>query len=208
MHGTYHPWLGSTHRSLATTAQWVEMQTPLFAGDACGFHEKVLAIIPEEGLVTSDFGLDIAWCASSGGSRSVHMLATPSAAATHLNSCHRGVHEQGGQAKGALVHDDVPGSFQKLKSYWKNFAPHECYSVRAHYGLSPPYRYSIDGDDRCARNYVLTEMASSARGHGSLSCKAWRPTLPGRNRGRKAFTSGQGTAARCRRDVRRPQRFT
>ena len=74
---------------LATTAQWVEMQTPLFAGDAwAAFHQRVLSIIPDEGLVTSDFGLDIIWCAFLRDlfpSRPA-CLVTPSFAATHLNS--------------------------------------------------------------------------------------------------------------------------
>ena len=78
VHGTYHPWLRvkKAHMScLATTAQWVEMQTPLFSGDAWAtFHRKVLSIIPDEGLVTSDFGA-ICWPGST--QHTLHLSTLP-----------------------------------------------------------------------------------------------------------------------------------
>lgn len=184
VHGTYHPWLRvkKAHMScLATTAQWVEMQTPLFAGDAWArFHEKVLAIIPEEGLVTSDFGLDIIWCAflREEFPQRPTCLVTPSAAATHLNShAIEAYMSKEVRQKERSCTTTCQVLFKNFKSYWKNFSHHtgECYSVRGHYGLSPlQSRYSIDGDGMIrARNYVLDgDGIIRARGHGSLSSQS------------------------------------
>lgn len=138
---------------LATTAQWVEMQTPLFSGKAWAFfHEHVLSIIPEEGLATSDFGLDIIWCALLKDAFPMQpaCLVMPSAAATHLNS----------HAIEAYMNKDVIKKERsctttcrtiqtKFHSYWKNFSHHtgECFSVARHQGLrASGQHYAVDGD--------------------------------------------------------------
>lgn len=92
VHGTYHTWLRvrQTHPScVATTAGWVEMQTPIFSGDAWArLHEGVFALVPDAAMSESDFGLDLVWCAflrDAFPSRPA-CLVTPAEAATHLNS--------------------------------------------------------------------------------------------------------------------------
>lgn len=63
---TQHPWLRAraTHIScVATTAKFVELQTPLFAVDAWqDFYSRVLAHLPDAALELSSFGLDVTWC--------------------------------------------------------------------------------------------------------------------------------------------------
>ena len=63
---TQHTWLRAraTHIScVATTAKFVELQTPLFAADAWqDFHSRVLAHLPDAALELSSFGLDVTWC--------------------------------------------------------------------------------------------------------------------------------------------------
>ncbi|KAL3931933.1 MAG: hypothetical protein SGPRY_000916, partial [Prymnesium sp.] len=65
--GTHHMWLRSrpTHMScVATTARWVEMQTPLFSAAAWAHvHAHMLSKVSEDDLAVSDFGLDTTWCA-------------------------------------------------------------------------------------------------------------------------------------------------
>ena len=156
VHGTYHPWLRvrKAHMScLATTAQWVEMQTPLFAGDAWArFHEKVLSIIPEKGLATSDFGLDIIWCAFLKDEFPTRpaCLVTPSASATHLNS-HAIENFMSKEVMKQVRSCSTTCTvlFERFKSYWKNFSHHtgECYSVKGHAGLmAAGSHYAISGD--------------------------------------------------------------
>ena len=93
---------------------------------------KVLAVIPEEGLVTSDFGLDVMWCAFLRDEfpHRPTCLVTPSATATHLNSHEIEKHMSKEVAlKGALVHQDVRDAQIKLQQAASRvleelFAPH------------------------------------------------------------------------------------
>jgi len=74
---------------LATTAMWVEMQSPLFSADAwAAYHTMVLAHIADDDLAASDFGIDISWCAAVREAFPTRptCLVTPAAAATHLNT--------------------------------------------------------------------------------------------------------------------------
>ena len=166
VHGTYHPWLRvkKAHMScLATTAQWVEMQTPLFAGDAwAAFHRQVLSIIPHEGLATSDFGLDIIWCAflRNAFPGRPTCLVTPSFSATHLNS-----HAIESYMSKEVVTMERSCTttcktlFKHFRPYWKNFSHHtgECFSVSGHRGLvRSRSHYAIDGDG----------MIRARHGHG------------------------------------------
>ena len=169
VHGTYHPWLRvkKAHMScLATTAQWCEMQTPLFAGDAWArFHRKVLSIIPEEGLVTSDFGLDIIWCAFLKDEFPTRpaCLVTPMTSATHLNS--HAIETYMSKeviSKERSCTTTCKTLFNHFKSFWKNFSHHtgECYSVSGHRGLLPTRsHYAVDGDG----------MIRARHGHGGLT---------------------------------------
>ena len=156
IHGTYHTFLRvkRTHMScFATTAQWNEMQTPLFSGDAWArFHTKMLSTIPEAGLVTSDFGLDIVWCAFMKDEfpNRPACLVTPGIAATHLNS----------HAIEAYMSPDVKRQersctttckslFDNFKHYWKNFSHHtgQCYGEKENVGLHyQGGRFTQDGD--------------------------------------------------------------
>ena len=67
VHGTPHAFLRvrQAHMScVATTAGFVELQTPLFAPEAwAAFHERVLARVADADLADSDYGIDITWCA-------------------------------------------------------------------------------------------------------------------------------------------------
>ena len=166
VHGTFHPWLRvrKAHMScLATTAQWVEMQTPLFAGDAwAAFHRKVLSIIPEEGLATSDFGLDIIWCAflREAFPKRPTCLVTPSFSATHLNShAIEAYMSREVMIKERSCTTTCKTLYENFRSYWKNFSHHtgECYAVSGHHGLiRTRSHYAIDGDG----------MIRARHGHG------------------------------------------
>ena len=211
VHGTYHPWLRvkKAHMScLATTAQWVEMQTPLvratwpqtliprhltdhyatrareqFAGDAwAAFHRQVLSVIPEEGLSTSDFGLDIIWCAFLRDAFPTRpaCLVTPSFAATHLNS-HAIENFMSKEViqKTRSCTTTCKTLYKNFKRYWKNFSHHtgECYSVSGHRGLLASSRhYAIDGDGMIRARFghggltggVYTEAPSSETGEAIM----------------------------------------
>jgi hypothetical protein len=156
VHGTYHTWLRvrKAHMScMATTAQWVEMQTPIFSGDAWArFHTRVLSIVPDEGLASSDFGVDITWCAllQDEFPNRPTCLVTPAIAATHLNS----------HAIEKFMTKDVSKKVRSctttclvlqkhFNKYWKNTSHHtgECFAISEHRGLMHSRSYfSIDGD--------------------------------------------------------------
>ena len=186
VHGTYHTWLRvkRAHMScLATTAQYVEMQTPLFAGDAWArFHQKVLAVIPEEGLVTSDFGLDVMWCAFLRDEfpHRPTCLVTPSATATHLNSHEIEKHMS---KEVALKERSCTKTCETLRSsfskpphaYWKNYSHHtgECWSVEGHHGLQASHsHYAIDGDGMIRARYGQ-RPSSSANGASESAATLW-----------------------------------
>lgn len=90
--GTHHMWLRSrpTHMScVATTARWVEMQTPLFSAAAWAHvHEHMLSKVSEDDLAVSDFGLDTTWCAllAHAFPGKPTCLVLPSTTAIHSNS--------------------------------------------------------------------------------------------------------------------------
>ena len=92
VHGTYHTFLRvrNAHMScLATTAQFVELQTPLFTGEGwTAFHTEMLSAIEDEHLGDSDYGIDITWCAMMRAAFPGRptCLVTPGEAATHLNT--------------------------------------------------------------------------------------------------------------------------
>lgn len=68
VHGTYHSFLRvrSAHMScVATSAQFVELQCPIFAVEAWEyFHGRVLSAVEDKDLAESDYGIDISWCAA------------------------------------------------------------------------------------------------------------------------------------------------
>jgi len=90
--GTHHPWLRQHEAHMAcvaTTARFVEVQTPLFATEAwIVFYERVLSKLADDHLADSDFGLDLVWCAilREAFPRRPTCLVTPGLAASHLNT--------------------------------------------------------------------------------------------------------------------------
>ena len=92
VHGTHHNFLRTrlAHMScVATTARFVELQSPLFAADAwAAFHERVLSSVSDEDLADSDYGIDITWCAAVRDAfpRRPACLVVPGLPATHLNT--------------------------------------------------------------------------------------------------------------------------
>mgnify|MGYP006143845461 CR=1 FL=1 len=89
---------GSVHASLrprsvhmschATTARFLELQTPIFRADAwSAIHAEVLARIPDAHLAASDHGLDQVWCSllSRALPRRPACVILPGIVATHLD---------------------------------------------------------------------------------------------------------------------------
>lgn len=177
VHGTHHSFLRvkPAHMScLATTAQWVEMQTPLFAGEAwAAYHSSVLSHIADEDLAASDYGIDISWCAAvrdAFPSRPA-CLVTPAEAATHLNT----------HAIEKFMSKEVIRSVRSCagtchtihrlyRSYVKNFSHHtgECYGITLgehsqHGVLRGGGRFAIDGSGYARARYEIGGL----RTHGS-----------------------------------------
>ncbi len=186
VHGTYHTWLRvkSVHMScLATTAQWVEMQTPLFSGDAwAAYNERVLGAISDASLANSDFGIDVSWCAAVRDlfPRRPACLVTPAEAATHLNShsiekfisANYSLHGLSKTHHTRMCHGTCNTIMKTFPQYWKNFSHHtgKCYGLSSHTmarGLAYEGRIaSFDNDGRWharrdpmrARNESADEM--------------------------------------------------
>ena len=92
VHGTHHMFLRvrSAHMTcVATTAAFVELQTPIFAVEAWeSFYSTILGKVSDADLGDSDYGIDIVWCAALKAafpSRPT-CLVTPGHPATHLNT--------------------------------------------------------------------------------------------------------------------------
>lgn len=182
VHGTHHTFLRvrAAHMScLATTAMWVEMQTPLFTGDAwAAYHENVLSVVSDDDLAVSDYGIDISWCAALRDAFPTRpaCLVTPAEAATHLNThaiekfmakpVVQKVRSCAGTCTTLLKH---------FKRYWKNFTHHTtaCWGVQLgslqQTGLVEGGRFSIDAQgyararrDAETRAEVVARAAAAA----------------------------------------------
>lgn len=129
--GTINNWLKSrqAHSScVATTVPWVELQTPLWSGDAwAAYHDLLLSQLSDVDLAASDYGVDISWCAVA---RAVFpsrpaCLMTPALVATHLNthsieaSMNRSAVRQVRTCAGTC--HSIQDRFQR---FWRNFSHH------------------------------------------------------------------------------------
>lgn len=143
VHGTHHTFLRirPAHMScMATTVPWVEMQTPIFAGDAwAAYHENVLSAISDEHLAASDFGVDVSWCAALRDAFPTRpaCLVTPGEAATHLNT--HAIEQfmvQPVVSKVRSCDGTCMTLVRQFHTYWRNFSHHDgtCYGV----GLAKP----------------------------------------------------------------------
>ena len=154
VHGTYHPWLRvrPTHMScVATTAPWVEMQTPLFSADAWSvFHTRMLSIVKDEHLAVSDFGIDITWCALLADAFPARptCLVLPAETATHINS--HAIEKY--MVKSVAVQErSCTGTCKTLYGayarFWKSKSHHtgKCWGTHQdHNGLVVTGRYSLE----------------------------------------------------------------
>jgi hypothetical protein len=140
VHGTYHSFLRvkNAHMScVATSAQFVELQCPVFAAEAwSAYHSRVLSHIADKDLAESDYGIDISWCAAvrEAFPGRPACLVTPGETATHLNTH---TIEKFMDKEIASKVRSCAGTCQTLfrlfPRYWKNYSHHNgnCY------GLSP-----------------------------------------------------------------------
>ncbi|KAL1504936.1 hypothetical protein AB1Y20_008703 [Prymnesium parvum] len=161
VHGTYHTWLRvrPAHMScVATTAQWVELQTPVFAVDAwVEFHTKMLSVVKDEDLAVSDFGIDVTWCgllAAAFPGRPT-CLVLPADPAIHINThsiekfMSKSVVSQERSCTGTCK--TLYNTYQR---YWKNFSHHtgDCWGTHQdHHGLTRTGRLSLEGSTVRAR---------------------------------------------------------
>jgi hypothetical protein len=182
LHGTYHGWLRArqSHMScLATTAQFVEMQTPMFAGEAWArFNEVVLSEVPNEGLAASGYGIDISWCAAMRDffpSRPT-CLVTPAEAAIHLNS-HTIEKFKGTFANQTykahterFCHTTCKVIQRRFKGYIQNYSHHNgrCYGLSGVGGMGAGLRYEgghyslLGGDTWSGAGAHVTARKTSA----------------------------------------------
>ena len=131
VHGTYHTFLRvrNAHMScVATTAQFVELQCPVFAAEAwVSLHERVLSVIADKHLAESDYGIDISWCAAVRDAFPDRpaCLVTPGEAATHLNT--HSIEKFMDTAIASKVRS-CSGTCATLNKrfpqYWKNYSHH------------------------------------------------------------------------------------
>ena len=128
---------------VATSAQFVELQCPIFAADAwTSYHRRVLSHIADRDLAESDYGIDISWCAAVRDAFPGRptCLVTPGEAATHLNthSIERFMNKSIA-SKVRSCAGTCHTIFENFRLYWKNYSHHD----GSCYGLSPQHQHGV-----------------------------------------------------------------
>lgn len=135
VHGTYHSGLRvrQTHMGcLATTAKFVESQSPVFRSDAwAAFHRGVLSQISYDDLAVSDYGLDLTWCGAMAAyfPKQPTCLVVPQTAIAHFltysSNRHVGTSERTCKGTCTTLRKGFP-------QFWQNFSHHtgRCWEVK------------------------------------------------------------------------------
>ena len=144
------------------------------------FHRKMLAIVKDEHLAVSDFGIDTTWCGllADAFPKRPTCLVLPSETAIHINTH---TIEKFMTKHVATQERSCTGTCKTLystyKRFWKNFSHHngDCWGTHQnHLGLVRTGRFSLEGMTVRARApHGALPNPSSNSSSDSIAARRW-----------------------------------